>query len=92
VLLISILVPVIATQIRNEMVATNMSSSSEAAWPRLKRACRSTETTSTTFRYYAHNYGSPGGDAALTGWKQIGATDESFHYVPDPSRLRCRRW
>ena len=37
--------------------------------------------------YYTHNYGSPAGDAALTGWKQIGATDEWFHYVPDPSRL-----
>ena len=29
----------------------------------------------------------PAGDTALNGWKQIGSTDESFHYVPDPSRL-----
>jgi hypothetical protein len=88
VLLISILVPVIATQIRNEMAATNMSSSSEAALAAAEAGVQEYRNyLDNVPAYYAHNYGSPGGDAALTGWKQIGATDESFHYVPNPSRL-----
>ena len=89
VLLVSILVPVIATQIRNEMAATNMSSSSEAALAAAEAGVQEYRNyLDNVPAYYAHNYGGPDGDAALNGWKQIGATDESFHYVPDSSRLK----
>ena len=88
VLLVSILVPVLATQIRNEMTATNMSSSSEAALAAAEAGVQEYRNyLDNVPAYYAHNYSSPAGDTALNGWKQIGSTDESFHYVPDPSRL-----
>ncbi|MGD0439574.1 MAG: hypothetical protein ABSB52_03010 [Acidimicrobiales bacterium] len=88
VLLLSILVPVLATQVRNEMTATNMSSSSEAALAAAEAGIQEYRNyLDNVPAYYAHNYGNAGGDVALTGWKQIGSTDESFHYVPDPSRL-----
>ena len=88
VLLISILVPVLASQIRAEMAATNMSTSSEAALAAAEAGVQEYRNyLDNVPAYYTHNYGSPAGDAALTGWKQIGATDEWFHYVPDPSRL-----
>jgi hypothetical protein len=88
VLLVSILVPVLATQIRNEMTATNMSSSSEAALAAAEAGVQEYRNyLDNVPAYYAHNYGSPAGDTALNGWKQIGSTDESFHYVPDRSRL-----
>jgi hypothetical protein len=91
VLLISILVPVIATQIRNEMAATNMSSSSEAALAAAEAGIQEYRNyLDNVPAYYEYNYGGPGGDAALNGWKQIGATDESFHYVPDSSRLKLQ--
>jgi hypothetical protein len=91
VLLVSILVPVIATQIRNEMAATNMSSSSEAALAAAEAGVQEYRNfLDNVPAYYAHNYGSPAGDAALTGWKQIGSNDEWFHYVPDPSRLQVQ--
>ena len=88
VLLLSILVPVLASQVRNEMTATSMSSSSEAALAAAEAGVQEYRNyLDNVPAYYAHNYGSPAGDTALTGWKQIGATDEAFHYVPDPSRL-----
>ena len=88
VLLVSILVPVLATQIRNEMTATNMSSSSEAALAAAEAGVQEYRNyLDNVPAYYAHNYTSTAGDTALNGWKQIGSTDESFHYVPDPSRL-----
>jgi hypothetical protein len=87
-LLVSILVPVLATQIRNEMSATNMSGSSEAALAAAEAGIQEYRNyLDNVPAYYAHTYSSPGSDAALSGWKQIGATDEWFHYVPDPSRL-----
>jgi hypothetical protein len=88
VLLVSILVPVLASQIRAEMAATNMSTSSEAALAAAEAGVQEYRNyLDNVPAYYTHNYGSPAGDAALTGWKQVGATDEWFHYVPDPSRL-----
>ncbi|MGA2803206.1 MAG: hypothetical protein ABSF89_02275 [Acidimicrobiales bacterium] len=88
VLLLSILVPVLATQVRNEMTATNLSSSSEAALAAAEAGIQEYRNyLDNVPAYYAHNYDNPGSDVALTGWKQIGSTDESFHYVPDPSRL-----
>jgi len=91
VLLVSILVPVIATQLRNEMAATNRSSSSEAALAAAEAGVQEYRNyLDNVPAYYENNYGSPGGDAALTGWKQIGVTDESFHYVPDPTRLQLQ--
>jgi len=91
VLLLSILVPVLATQVRNEMTATNMSSSSEAALAAAEAGVQEYRNyLDNVPAYYARDYLSPGGDAALNGWKQIGSTDESFHYVPDPSRLKVQ--
>jgi hypothetical protein len=70
------------------MTATSMSSSSEAALAAAEAGVQEYRNyLDNVPAYYTHNYGSPAGDAALTGWKQIGATDEWFHYVPDPSRL-----
>ena len=91
VLMLSILVPVLATQVRNEMTATNMSSSSEAALAAAEAGIQEYRNyLDNVPAYYARDYGTPGGDAALSGWKQIGSTDESFHYVPDPSRLKLQ--
>jgi hypothetical protein len=88
VLLLSLLVPALAAQVRNEMTATNLSSSSEAALAAAEAGIQEYRNyLDNVPAYYAHNYGNPGGDVALTGWKQIGSTGESFHYVPDPSRL-----
>jgi len=88
VLLLSILVPVLAAQVRNEMTATNLSSSSEAALAAAEAGIQEYRNyLDNVPAYYSHNYGNSGSDVALTGWKQIGSTDESFHYVPDPSRL-----
>ena len=91
VLLLSILVPVLASQVRNEMTATSMSSSSEEALAAAEAGVQEYRNyLDNVPAYYTRNYGTPGGDAALNGWKQIGATDEAFHYVPDPSRLKVQ--
>jgi len=88
VLLVSILVPVLATQINAENAATNQSVSSEAALAAAEAGVQEYRNyLDNVPSYYAYNYGTPDGDPALTGWKQIGSTDEWFHYVPDPSRL-----
>ena len=73
VLLVSILVPVLASQVRNEMTATSMSSSSEAALAAAEAGVQEYRNyLDNVPAYYAHDYGSPAGDTALTGWKQIG--------------------
>jgi hypothetical protein len=88
VLLVSILVPVLATQVNAENAATNQSASSEAALAAAEAGVQEYRNyLDNVPSYYAYNYGTPDGDPALTGWKQIGSTDEWFHYVPDPSRL-----
>jgi hypothetical protein len=91
VLLLSILVPVLASQVRNEMTATSMSSSSEEALAAAEAGVQEYRNyLDNVPAYYARDYGTPGGDAALNGWNKIGATDEAFHYVPDPSRLKVQ--
>ncbi|MGD0942877.1 MAG: hypothetical protein ABR972_01160 [Acidimicrobiales bacterium] len=88
VLLVSILVPVLATQVNAENAATNQSASSEAALAAAEAGVQEYRNyLDNVPSYYAYNYGTPDGDTALTGWKQIGSSDEWFHYVPDPSRL-----
>jgi len=88
VLVVSILVPVLATQLDAENSATEMSVSSEQALAAAEAGVQEYRNyLDNVPAYYAYNYGAPDGDPALTGWKQIGTSHEWFHYVPDPSRL-----
>jgi hypothetical protein len=88
VLLVSILVPVLASQLDAENTATNQTVSSEAALAAAEAGVQEYRNyLDNVPSYYAYDYGTPDGDPALTGWKQIGTSNEWFHYVPDPSRL-----
>jgi hypothetical protein len=88
VLLVSILIPVLATQLDAENASTIQSVSSEAALAAAEAGVQEYRNyLDNVPSYYAYDYGTPDGDPALTGWKQIGSSEEWFHYVPDPSRL-----
>lgn len=87
VLLVSIIVPVIASQLDAETTAIARSVQSESALAAAEAGVQEYRNyLDNVPNYYAFDYGNPNGDVALTGWKQVGSTDEWFHYVPD-SRL-----
>ena len=90
ILLISILIPVLGTQLNADTAATGKSASSEAALAAAEAGVQEYRNYLDNLpSYYTYNYGNTGTppDTALSGWKQVGSTDESFHYVPDQSRL-----
>jgi len=71
--------------------ATNMSSSSEAALAAAEAGVQEYRNyLDNVPAYYAHNYGSPGGDAGADRWKQIVPPTSRSTTCPIRAACRCR--